>query len=137
MDMEAALYMDRKSYSEPKKNAELCAKHDVEYWEGLAQVRRWSGKEARELEDKIDHLEATVAAKEIVIKHLKDILADREPDKPAPLKIGRKPIPDDQKNRIRAYRRKGWTIKAIAEHEDLSIGAVSQICHGIKKPKLQ
>ena len=60
--------------------------------------------------------------------HFKDLLAGKDPIAPKETVMGRKPIPDDQKKRIRAYRRKGWTVKEISEMEGVSIGSVSSIC---------
>ena len=65
-------------------------------------------------------------------EHLKDLLSGRDPAAPKEVIMGRKPVPDETKKRVRKYRRDGYKIKEIAEMEGISIGAVSQICKGIK-----
>lgn len=118
-------------------NIALCAEHGIEYWEGLTQVDRWDTRDVRDLEKKITDLEAKVAAKDIIIEHLKDLLGGRDPLAPKEKVMGRKPVPDDQKKRIRSYRQKGWTLKEISELEGVSIGAVSGICKDIRGKKQQ
>lgn len=77
------------------------------------------------------------SAKDIIIEHLKDLLGGRDPLAPKEKVMGRKPVPDEQKKRIRSYRRKGWTLKEISELEGVSIGAVSGIRKDIKGKKQQ
>lgn len=110
-----------------KDNTALCRKHDTAYWAGMAgsHVR---AKELRELKEKVTELEAKVAAKDVIINHLKGLLCNIEPEEPRASVKGRPPIPDEQKKRIRSYRRKGYTIKAISELEGVSAGAVYNIC---------
>ena len=139
--IESEIRSDRRLMQEIKKiredNIALCAEHGIEYWEGLTQVDRWDTRDVRDLEKKITDLEAKIAAKDIIIEHLKDLLGGRDPLAPKETVMGRKPVPDEQKKRIRSYRRKGWTLREIAEMEGVSIGAVSGICKGIKCKKQQ
>lgn len=134
--IESEIRSDRHLMQEIKKiredNIALCAEHGVDYWEGLTQIDRWS---ERDFEKKIANLEVRIAAKDIVIEHLKNLLGGRDPLAPKEKVMGRKPVPDEQKKRIRSYRRKGWTLKEIAEMEGVSIGAVSGICKGVKGKK--
>ena len=136
--IESEIRSDRRLMREIKKiredNIALCAEHSVDYWEGLTQIGRWT---ERDFEKKIANLEAKVAAKDIIIEHLKDLLGGRDPLTPKETVMGRRPVPDDQKKRIRSYRQKGWTLREIAEMEGVSIGAVSGICNGIKGKKRQ
>lgn len=118
-------------------NEALCAEHGIEYWDGLAQIDRWATRDIRDLEKKVTDLEAKVAAKDVIIEHLKDLLGGRDPLAPKETVMGRRPVPDDQKKRIRSYRRKGWTLKEISDMEGVSIGAVSGICKDIKAKKKQ
>ena len=131
--IESEIRSDRRLMQEIKKiredNIALCAEHGVDYWEGLTQIDRWT---ERDFEKKIANLEAKVAAKDIIIEHLKDLLGGRDPLAPKETVMGRRPVPDDQKKRIRSYRQKGWTLREIAEMEGVSIGTVSGICNGIK-----
>lgn len=113
-------------------NAALCQEHGIEYWEGLANVERWAVQDVRDLEKKIIDLEAKIAAKDIIITHLKDLLGGRDPLAPKERIMGRRPIPEDQKERIMAYRKKGYTLKEISQMEGVSLGAVSKICKGLK-----
>ena len=137
--IETEIRSDRRLLEQVQKiredNIALCAKHDIEYWDGLTQVDRWATRDIRDLEKKVTDLEAKVAAKDIIIEHLKDLLGGRDPLAPKETVMGRKPIPDDQKKRIRSYRSKGWTLKEISDMEGVSIGAVSGICKGIKPKK--
>ena len=114
-------------------NMELCAEHGKEYWEGMTD--RWDVKEMRELESKIVDLEAKVAAKDVIIEHYKDLLGGRDPLAPKEKVMGRRPIPEEQKKRIRKYRRDGYTLKEISGMEGVSIGAVSNLCKGLFKKK--
>ena len=131
--IESEIRSDRRLMQEIKKiredNIALCAEHDVDYWEGITQIDRWT---ERDFEKKIAALEAKIAAKDVIIEHLKDLLGGRDPLAPKETVMGRKPVPDEQKKRIRSYRRKGWKLKEISELEGVSIGAVSGICKGIK-----
>ena len=115
-------------------NANLCKEHGVEYWEGLTDSR-YKYRDVRDYEKRVEALEAKVAAKDVIIEHLKDLLAGRDPDTPRVTVMGRRPVPEDQKKRIRSYRRKGFTLKEISEMEGVSLGAVSGICKGIKPKK--
>ena len=132
--IERKIRSDKNLFEQIKKiredNINLCAEHGVDYWEGLTQIDRWADKD---FEKKIADLEAKVAAKDIIIEHLKDLLGGRDPLAPKEKVMGRKPVPDDQKKRIRAYRQKGWTLKEISEMEGVSLGAVSGICKGMKR----
>ena len=116
-------------------NRNLCGEHDVEYWIGITQTDRFANKEFRDYEKKITDLEVKLAAKDVIIEHYKDLLAGRDPKEPKETVMGRRPIPEEQKKRVRSYRKKGFTLKEIAEMEGLSIGAVSGICKGIKNAK--
>lgn len=135
--IETEVKSDKRLLDQIKKirddNVALCAEHEVEYWEGLTEISRNDDKDIRDLEKKIIDLEAKIAAKDIIIEHLKDLLAGRDPDEPKEIVMGRKPIPEDTKKRIRSYRKTGYTLKEISEMEGISIGAVSGICKGIKK----
>lgn len=137
-EIERKIRSDKRLFEKIKKiredNIALCAEHGIDYWEGLTQIDRWA---ERNFEKKITDLEAKVAAKDIIIEHLKDLLGGRDPLAPKETVMGRKPVPDEQKKRIRSYRRKGWTLREIAEMEGVSIGAVSGICKGIKGKKQQ
>lgn len=137
-EIERKIRSDKRLFEQIRKiredNIALCAEHGVDYWEGLTQIDRWA---ERDFEKKISDLEAKIAAKDIVIEHLKDLLGGRDPLAPKETVMGRKPVPDEQKKRIRSYRRKGWTLKEIAEMEGVSIGAVSGICKGVKGKKQQ
>lgn len=114
-------------------NKKLCKRHNVEYWIGIANKDRFTVSRIKELETENEKLAAKVKAQEITIKHLKNVLMENdETEKPAKKKMGRAPIPDETKKRIRKYRRNGYKIKEIAEMEGLSVGAVSKICNGIK-----
>ncbi|MCR5728032.1 MAG: hypothetical protein K6G24_11265 [Lachnospiraceae bacterium] len=113
-----------------KDNVALCREHGIEYWEGLTQTDRYS--DIHELENKVANLEAKIVAKNIVIEHLKDLLSGRDPLAPKETVMGRKPIPDEQKERIKSYRRQGYTLKEISTMEGVSLGAVSGICKDIK-----
>ena len=113
-------------------NVALCREHGAEYWEGITQTDRWATQDIRNLEKKITDLEAKLAAKDVVITHLKALLEGEDPLAPKETVMGRKPVPEEQKRRIRSYRRKGYTLKEISEMEGVSLGAVSGICRGIK-----
>ena len=89
----------------------------------------------KQLEKEILELKAKVKAKDLIIGHLKDVLSGIDPAAPKEKILGRKPVPEDQKKRIRKYRKDGYTIKEIADMEGVSLGAVSNICKGIKKRK--
>lgn len=133
-EIESKIRSDKRLFEQIQKiredNITLCAEHGVDYWEGLTRIDRWA---ERDFEKKIADLEAKIAAKDIIIEHLKDLLGGRDPLAPKETVMGRKPVPDEQKKRIRSYRQKGWTLKEISEMEGVSIGAVSGICKGIKK----
>ena len=133
--IETEVKSDRRLLDQIKKirddNVSLCAEHGIEYWEGIADTDR--RKDIQDLEKKILDLEAKAAAKDIIIEHLKDLLAGRDPDEPKETVMGRRPIPEDVRKRIRSYRKRGFTIKEISEMEGVSIGAVSGICKGIRK----
>lgn len=137
--IETEIRSDRRLLEQVQKirddNVALCAEHGIEYWDGLTQIDKWQTRDIRDLERKVTDLEAKVAAKDIIIEHLKDLLGGRDPLAPKETVMGRKPVPEDQKKRIRSYRRKGWTLKEISEMEGVSIGAVSGICKGIKVKK--
>ena len=132
--IETEIKYDRRLKEQIRKlredNMELCAEHDREYWEGLTD--RWEVKEMRDLEEKITDLEAKIAAKDVIIEHYKDLLEGRDPLKPKERVMGRRPIPEEQKKRIRKYRREGFTLKEIADIEGVAIGSVSNLCKGIK-----
>ncbi len=113
-------------------NKALCEEHDVEYWVGLGDVRRWDYKAYEEMEKELIALRAELAAKNDVISHLKAIIAGEEPDRPEQTKPAGRPKTDDATiKRVRKYRRQGWTIRQIAAYEGISTGMVSQICKGI------
>ena len=113
-------------------NAALCAEHGIEYWTGLTEADRFAGREVRDLEKKILNLEAKIEAKDAIIAYYRDVLGGRDPMAPKETVMGRRPVPEDQKKRIRSLRRKGYTLKEIAGFEGVSLGAVSNICKGIK-----
>ncbi len=113
-------------------NIALCAEHGTEYWEGMSDARCFNDNVVAPLEKKILELKAECKAKDVVIAHLKDLLEGRDPLAPKKAVMGRPPIPEEQKERIREYRRSGWTIKAISMTEGVSLGAVSNICKNIK-----
>ena len=113
-------------------NVALCEEHCLEYREGLTQVDRYAYRNIRDMEKKVVDLEAKVTAKNLIIEHLKDLLGGRDPLAPKETVMGRKPVPEEQKKRIRSYRRKGYTLKEICQMEGISLGAVSGICKGIK-----
>ncbi|MCR5488357.1 MAG: hypothetical protein K6F35_12670 [Lachnospiraceae bacterium] len=137
--IETGIRQDRRLIEEIKKiredNVELCAEHGAEYWEGITRIYKQDYKDIRDMEKKIIDLESKIVAKDVIIEHFKDLLAGRDPLAPKETVMGRKPIPDDQKKRIRAYRRKGWTVKEISEMEGVSIGSVSSICKDISITK--
>lgn len=137
--IEIGIRQDRRLLEEIRKiredNIELCADHGAEYWEGITRIYKRDYKDVLDLEKEIVDLKSKIAAKDVIIEHFKDLLAGRDPIAPKETVMGRKPIPDDQKKRIRSYRRKGWTIKEIAEMEGVSIGSVSGICKDITVTK--
>lgn len=139
--IETEIRSDRRLLEQVQKiredNMALCEEHGIEYWEGLTQIDRWATRDIRDLEKKVTDLEAKVAAKDVIIEHLKDLLGGRDPLAPKETVMGRKPVPNEQKKRIRSYRRKGWTLKEISDMEGVSIGAVSGICKDIKVKKKQ
>lgn len=116
-------------------NVALCEDHGIEYWEGLARIDRFSYQDIRDLEKKVSSLEAKIIAKDIIIEHFKNLLCGRDPIAPKETVMGRKPVPEEQKKRIRSYRKRGFTLKEISEMEGISLGAVSGICKDIKTKK--
>lgn len=117
-------------------NVNLCAEHGAGYWEGITAMNKLDYSEVEDCEERILELESRIKAKDLIIEHYRDLLCGREPAKPVPAVMGRRPISDDQKDRIRELRRKGYTLKDISSMEGVSLGAVSGICKEIKKPSI-
>lgn len=116
-------------------NVALCRKHNAEYWIGLTEIDRYDKQRIHSLENDVRKLSAQVEAKDIIIKHLKDVIAGIDTPKPEKRGVGKPGISEDVKKRIRKMRRDGYALKDIADLEGISIGSVSAICKGIKKPK--
>ena len=114
-------------------NAALCNAHDIDYWIGISDINRWNKNNIRSLEKEIETLKAKVEARDIVIEHLKDVIAGKDIDAPVEKVMGRKPVPKETIQRIKKYRREGYAVREIARLEGVSIGFVSQVCKGIKK----
>ncbi len=118
-------------------NIELCKKHGINYWEGIAQKDRYAHKDFRELERENEKLRARVAALEEILKHLQAVLSAQE-ELPAQIRgKGRPAIDEKQKKRIMKLRKDGWTIKDIALKEGVSVGSVSKIINSPEKSKKQ
>ena len=95
----------------------------------------WDEIAERKVRKEIEDLKAALEAKDIVIEHLKQIIAGEEPSL-APHKNGRpKKIDDATQKRVRKLRREGWTMQQIADAEGISKGSVAGILKaaGIKK----
>ena len=103
--------------------------------EDLASVISWEGKEPFRMEKEIEGLKAQLKAKDIVIDYLKSVIAGRTPREPGSRPVGKQPIDEETKKRVRKLRNDGWKLKHISEYEGISIGAASHICKGIKGKK--
>ncbi|MBR4608227.1 MAG: hypothetical protein IKO41_18625 [Lachnospiraceae bacterium] len=143
-DREGALrrhvLMDQRAYDEYKKvladNRELCGQHGAEYWIGIASRDKRDEIDAQRAQREIGELKAALEAKDIVITHLKQIIAGEEPT-PAPSRpVGSpKKIDEETKKRVRGYRKKGWTMQQIADEEGISKGSVAGILKAAGKKK--
>lgn len=143
-DREGALrrqtLMDQKAFDEYRRvladNRELCKEHGAEYWIGIANRDKWDELDAQRAQREIAELRAALEAKDIVIDHLKQVIAGEDPS-PAPARpVGSpKKIDAETEKRVRSYRRKGWTMQQIADAEGISKGSVAGILKaaGIKK----
>ncbi len=116
-------------------NENLCQDHLLKYWEGITKYHSWDANKLARLERDNAELKATIEARDTTIQYLKDVLNGVDPTKPKEVVMGRKPIDSATKKRILSLRLKGYTLKEISSMEGVSLGAVSNLCRGMKRPK--